>query len=322
MIGLLGKAQFGSVELCQHTRTGDIYALKTSHKGLIVKNDMQESVMRERECWLKADHPFIVTLHALFNQTKTVYFLMDYLPGGSLADVYSRKRYTGSHSAAKFYIAVMVSALKHLHKKRVIHRDLRPENILLMESGYPKLVDFGLAKCVIGKTYTTCGSPDYMAPEILVGTGHTRAVDWWSVGVLTFELLVGHSPFSSSNPMDSYSKVMRGITNVPFPRELHGAAGDLIHGSLQREPVDRLAMRQGGVDNVQKHDWFAGFQWQELKEMNLVPPHKPVLKSCIDRSNYKVTKADMPKPEQYNEVGQKWDKDFVPNSRSRLDSIE
>merc|ERR1712048_1190105 len=123
----------------------------------------------------------------------------------------------GRSPHAKFYVAGTVFAFEHLHSKKIIFRDLKPENLLLNSQGRVKLTDLGLAKVVIGKTFTTCGTPDYFAPELIAQKGHTRAVDWWTLGILTFELLGGHPPFEAASPMQIYQKVNKGINKVQFP---------------------------------------------------------------------------------------------------------
>merc|ERR1719277_1361873 len=129
--------------------------------------------------------------------------------------------------------------------------------MLLTNDGFCKLTDMGLAKFVIGRTYTTCGTPDYFAPEIIASTGHTNAVDWWTLGILLFELLSGHPPFESAYPMQIYSKVMKGINKVNFPPKCQGECGDLIKALLKKEPEQRAPVRPGGVDNLRSHKWFS-----------------------------------------------------------------
>merc|ERR1711972_761360 len=139
-----------------------------------------------------------------------------------------KKAFWGKVEHAKFYTAGTVFAFEHLHAKKIIFRDLKPENLLLNEKGEVKLTDMGLAKVVVGKTYTTCGTPDYFAPELIASKGHTDAVDWWTLGILTFELLSGHPPFESATPMQIYQKVSRGINKVQFPKKCKGDVESFI----------------------------------------------------------------------------------------------
>merc|ERR1712060_831999 len=235
-VGLLGCGGFGAVELWEHKATGETYALKGLSKGYIVKTGMQESVMNEKSILLMTNSFFIIKLFETYNGSQTLYFLLEPALGGELYATYNRKGFHGSEKHARFYIAGVVFAFEHCHQRRIIYRDLKPENLLLTEAGHIKLTDMGLAKFVIGKTYTTCGTPDYFAPEIIASTGHTNAVDWWMLGILLFELLSGRPPFESAYPMQIYSKVMKGISKVPFPAKCQGNVETLIKGLLKKEP--------------------------------------------------------------------------------------
>merc|ERR1712151_789537 len=150
------------------------------------------------------------------------------------------------------------------HDRKIIYRDLKPENLLINDLGHVKLTDMGLAKFVVGKTYTTCGTPDYFAPELISSSGHTNAVDWWTLGILLFELLTGHPPFESAYPMQIYSKVMKGIGKVQFPAKCQGAPENLIKGLLQKEPSERLPMKLGGTKNLKDHKWYQNFDWEAM----------------------------------------------------------
>jgi len=310
-IGLLGCGGFGAVELYEHKKTGETYAMKGLSKGYIVKTGMQDSVMNEKNILMMTNSPFIIKLFECYNGSQTLYFLMEPALGGELYATYNRKGFHGSEKHAKFYAAGVVYAFEHCHERRIIYRDLKPENLLLNDSGQIKLTDMGLAKFVIGKTYTTCGTPDYFAPELIASTGHTNAVDWWTLGILVFELMSGHPPFESAYPMQIYSKVMKGISKVPFPPKCQGPVGDLIKALLKKEPSERLPMRPGGTKNVRDHKWYSGFDWTSMKGLTLDPPYKPVVKSKKDIANFSARKEDMPRQIEYKDDGTGWDKEFA-----------
>lgn len=305
-IGLLGCGGFGTVELFEHAETKETYALKGLSKGYVVKTGMQESVMNEKNILMMTNSIFIIKCYETFNGTQTLYFLLEPALGGELYATYNRKGLHGSEKHAKFYIAGVVFAFEHCHERRIIYRDLKPENLLLTSSGGIKLTDMGLAKFVIGKTYTTCGTPDYFAPEIIASTGHTVAVDWWTLGVLLFELLSGHPPFESAYPMQIYSKVMKGINKIPFPAKCLGKPEAIIKGLLHKEPSQRLPMKTGGTKNMKECEWYKDFDWVAMSQMKLESPYKPIVKSKKDIANFSARKEDMPKQMEYKDDGSGW----------------
>lgn len=310
-LGLLGCGGFGAVELVEHKGTQETYAMKALSKGYIVKTGMQDSVMNEKNILCMTKSAFVIKLFETYNGSQTLYFLLEPALGGEVYATYNRKGFHGSEKHAKFYVAGTVLAFEHLHERRIIYRDLKPENLMLVQSGFVKLTDMGLAKFVIGKTFTTCGTPDYFAPELIESAGHTRAVDWWTLGILVFELMSGRPPFESSNPMQTYSNVKKGIDKVPFPAKCQGVAGEFIKGLLQKEPEIRLPMRPGGLSNLKKHGWFANFDWQAMTELALEPPYKPFVKNKKDMTNFSARKEDMPKQLEYVDPGTGWDQNFA-----------
>jgi len=309
-LGLLGCGGFGVVELVKHRDSGETYALKGLSKGYVVQSEMQESVMNEKNIMLMCNSPFIIRLHATYNSSQSLYFLMEVAMGGELYATYNCKGLHGSEKHARFYCAGVVLAFEHLHERHVIYRDLKPENVLLDSQGQPKLTDMGLAKFVIGRTYTTCGTPDYFAPEVIASTGHRCAVDWWTLGILIFELLTGHPPFESPTPMQIYVKVMKGIGKVQFPSKVGSAAIDVIKSILKTDPSERLPMRSGGSKNLKNHKWFAQFDWDAMLVGRITPPYLPVVTSKEDVANFSANEEDKPTQLPYYDDGTNWDGEF------------
>merc|ERR1719232_920259 len=255
-LGLLGCGGFGAVEMVEHVKTSETYALKALSKGYVVKSGMQQSVISEKNVQLMCDSPFIVTLFETYNGDQSLYFLLELALGGELYATYNKKNMWGNDTCAKYYVAGTTYAFEHLHSKKIVFRDLKPENLLLNDHGHVKLTDMGLAKVIVGKTFTTCGTPDYFAPELIASKGHTHAVDWWTLGILNFELMSGHPPFESAYPMQIYSKVMKGISKVPFPPKCQGPVGDLIKALLKKDPSERLPMQPQGQKKIRDHKWY------------------------------------------------------------------
>eukprot|EP00933_Yihiella_yeosuensis_P042548 TRINITY_DN3716_c0_g1_i1.p1 TRINITY_DN3716_c0_g1~~TRINITY_DN3716_c0_g1_i1.p1 ORF type:complete len:769 (-),score=246.47 TRINITY_DN3716_c0_g1_i1:125-2431(-) len=310
-LGLLGCGGFGAVEMVEHTPTGETYALKALSKGYVVKSGMQASVMSEKKVQLMCDSPFVVKLFETYNGGQSLYFLLELALGGELYATYNKKGLWGNEKCAQFYVAGTINAFEHLHSKKIIFRDLKPENLLLNDKGHIKLTDMGLAKVVAGKTYTTCGTPDYFAPELIASKGHTLAVDWWTLGVLTFELLSGHPPFESATPMQIYSKVTKGIGKIVMPKKCKGKVETLIKGLCAQNPADRLPMKKGGTANIRTHGWFSDFDWASFESFGMTPPYQPVVKSKKDVANFSARKEDMPPQVQYKDPKTGWDNDFA-----------
>jgi len=313
-LGLLGCGGFGAVEMVEHATSGDTYALKALSKGYVLKTGMQKSVMSEKDVQLMCDSIFVVKLYETYNGEQSLYLLLELALGGELYATYNKKGLWGNEKCAKFYVAGTVFAFDHLHDLKIIFRDLKPENLLLNEKGHVKLTDMGLAKVVVGKTFTTCGTPDYFAPELIASKGHTEAVDWWCLGILNFELLGGHPPFESASPMQIYQKVTKGINKVQFPKACKGTPESLIKGNCNANPSERLPMKKGGTENVKKHDWFKGFDWATMENVTMDPPYKPAIKNKKDMANFSARKEDMPPQVPYKDPKNGWDKDFATST--------
>lgn len=304
-IGLLGCGGFGSVTLVQHVDSKETYALKQMSKGHVVKLGMVEAVISERNVQFKCDSPFIVKLHQTFSDRESLYLLLDAALGGELYATYSRRNLWGKETHAKFYASGVVFAFEHLHRQKVIYRDLKPENLLLTDDGRCKLTDMGLAKEVLKKTYTTCGTPDYLAPEVLRNHGYNRAVDWWALGILVFELMSGHPPFESKSTMDTYKKIVKGIDAVSFPDAIKGPVGleDFVRGLCHSTPADRLPMKFAGTGHIKVHPWLKDFDWSAAEKRRMPPPYKPGVSGKTDLANFDSSRADMPEKVKYEDDG-------------------
>lgn len=305
-IGKLGVGAFGMVTLEADRRTGQTYALKAVSKGYLASLRMEYSVLNEKKILKMVDSPFIVRLMATYNDREYVYFLLEAALGGELFTTYERLRLYGSETHARFYVSCVTEALTHLHERHVIYRDLKPENLLLDSSGYCKLTDMGLAKVVQGGQATSMvGTPDYMAPEVVLCTGHGKAVDWWTLGVLLFELLVGKAPFEAETTLGIYDLIQEGIDKVRFPHACQNKSQDLVRSLCRLNPDSRLR-----TPALRDHGFFFGFDWVALRASRMESPHKPSVKTKTDLSNFRSSEGEDPPSRPYHDTGSGWDVDF------------
>ncbi|EDV99155.1 cGMP-dependent protein kinase, isozyme 2 forms cD5/T2 isoform X2 [Drosophila grimshawi] len=310
VIATLGVGGFGRVELVQ--TNGDnsrSFALKQMKKSQIVETRQQQHIMSEKEIMGEANCQFIVKLFKTFKDKKYLYMLMESCLGGELWTIL-RDKGNFDDATTRFYTACVVEAFDYLHSRNIIYRDLKPENLLLDEKGYVKLVDFGFAKKLQTgrKTWTFCGTPEYVAPEVILNRGHDISADYWSLGVLMFELLTGTPPFTGSDPMRTYNIILKGIDAIEFPRNITRNASNLIKKLCRDNPAERLGYQRGGISEIQKHKWFDGFYWWGLQNGSLEPPIKPSVKSVVDTTNFDDYPADPEGPPPDDVSG--WDKDF------------
>jgi CRP-like cAMP-binding protein/tRNA A-37 threonylcarbamoyl transferase component Bud32 len=221
-IKLLGIGSFGRVWLVKHTPTSKTFALKQMDKALILKHHQEKSVIREKSIMASLHHPFIVQLVSVFSDSTKIYMLLDLLQGGELFSVIHTRRYDGIPcNHASFYAQCLLMGLEHMHSRSIVYRDLKPENIMIDSHGYPVLVDLGFAKVVQNKTYTMCGTPEYLAPEIILSKGHDKGVDCWAFGVLIYEMIYGITPFFSSgiDQVTLFKRIVQGKFAFPPGRE-------------------------------------------------------------------------------------------------------
>ncbi|XP_073974387.1 serine/threonine-protein kinase N isoform X6 [Rhodnius prolixus] len=279
LLSVLGRGHFGKVILSQYKNTGEYFAIKALKKGDIIARDEVESLLSEKRIFEVANamrHPFLVNLFACFQTDAHVCFVMEYAAGGDLmmhihADVFTEPR-------AVFYAACVVLGLQYLHESNIIYRDLKLDNLLLDTEGYVKIADFGLCKEGMGygdRTGTFCGTPEFLAPEVLTETSYTRAVDWWGLGVLIFEMLVGESPF----PGDDEEEVFDSIVNdeVRYPRFLSLEAIAIMRRLLRKNPERRLGSSERDAEDVKRQAFFRNIQWDELLLRKVKPPFVPTV---------------------------------------------
>merc|ERR1719203_122563 len=229
-------------------------------------------------------HRRLVNLYRTYKDAYRVYFLLDACLGGELFTILRKKRYF-SEKSTKIYAGCVIEGFEYMHSRDIIYRDLKPENLVLERNGYLKITDFGFAKQVQGKTITLCGTPDYLAPEIVTGQGHSKGADWWTLGVFIYELLASVSPFYNSDPLLMYRAIVRGKYRTPkyFSEEVE----DLVAQLLKRRPTKRYGVIKGGVELIKNHAWFQGFSWGELAKSQLEAPYIPNVASKRDFSNFK-----------------------------------
>uniref|UniRef100_A0A8C1J615 protein kinase C n=1 Tax=Cyprinus carpio TaxID=7962 RepID=A0A8C1J615_CYPCA len=288
LIAVLGRGHFGKVLLAEYKKSGNMYAIKALKKGDIVARDEVESLMCEKRIFETVNsmqHPFLVNLFACFQTPEHVCFVMEYTAGGDLmmhihADVFTEPR-------AVFYAACVVLGLQFLHDNKIVYRDLKLDNLLLDTEGYVKIADFGLCKEGMGfgdRTSTFCGTPEFLAPEVLTDTSYTRAVDWWGLGVLIYEMLVGESPF----PGDDEEEVFDSIVNdeVRYPRFLSSEAIGIMRRLLRRNPERRLGSSEKDAEDVKKQPFFKNMDWEALLLRKLPPPFLPTIGGKEDISNF------------------------------------
>ncbi|XP_069598924.1 cGMP-dependent protein kinase 2 [Ranitomeya imitator] len=308
IITTLGVGGFGRVELVKVKNDTIAFAIKCIKKKHIVDNRQQEHIHSEKNILQEACSPFIVKLYRTFKDTKYVYMLLEACLGGELWSIL-RDRGSFDETTARFCIGCVAEAFEYLHQIGVMYRDLKPENLLLDTEGYVKLVDFGFAKKIFPgqKTWTFCGTPEYVAPEVILNKGHSFSVDFWSLGILLYELLTGSPPFTGPDQMMIYNVILQGIEKVEFHSKIARRSEDLIRRLCRQNPAERLGNMKNGIADIKKHRWFNGFNWEGLSLRNLPSPLKPELDGPMDHSYFDNYPPDdeIPPDEMSG-----WDQDF------------
>jgi len=292
MHNTLGTGTFGRVRLCG--LKGEVYAMKILQKSEEIRLNQQEHICSDRKILAAIDHPFIVILYRTFQDRHHVHMLLEYVNGG---EVFSHLRNAGrfSREFTKFYTGQIVLVLQYLHDMNIVYRDLKPENLLIAHNGYLKITDFGFAKELHQDTWTLCGTPEYLAPEIIQSKGHGLAVDWWALGILTYEMLCGYPPFYDENPFGIYQKILVG--KVDFPRYFDEFAKDIVKRLLTADKLQRLGgVQAGGAADIRRHKFFRGVDWNALGNCSIQAPIVPQVSSALDTHYFEEYDEDDDKP--------------------------
>jgi serine/threonine protein kinase len=331
---LLGKGSFGKVLLVKNNKDNNFYAMKILNKSNLIRITQIEHAKTEREILEKINHPFIVSLQFAFQTEDKLYLITDFMQGGELF-FHLKKEKKFSLKRARLYICEILLGLEHLHKNNIIYRDLKPENILMDKDGHIKLADFGLSKhlknnsehnnkqqhdtnnCNSCQAYTVCGTPDYLAPEILMGTGYDKTVDYWSFGVLIYEMLTGVYPFKSHIP--DLKDIKDDKVDINFnQKSLCVKSKDLINRLLTVQPSKRIGYGQSNADEIKNHAFFEGIEWDKVYnkqyELEFVPMFKDIEDlHCFDK---KYTGLDI------NEIMTKKKKFLITTKKSNVVNIK
>ena len=282
IIGTLGQGAFGKVFMVVQKDTGQIFAMKIMKISKILARSHELYINSECEILKSIIHPFIVRMHHAFQTSRKLYLIFDFASGGQLFLHLTREGLL-DESTVKIYAAEIVLAVSFLHERGIIHRDLKPENILLHGSGHICISDFGLAKQNIGnsscETNSFCGTIEYMAPEIISSAGHGKAADWWSVGVLLFEMMTGRPPYTGHSRMRIQERILKERLKVPS--YLSSEAASLIKLLLTKDAKNRLGSGPRGPQNVKDHKFFSGVNWDKVLNLEVTPSFQPKAENGI-----------------------------------------
>ena len=293
IISVIGRGYYGKVMLVEKKDTGELFAIKSIHKSFLVETDKTNSVILERNLMMKARYPFIVNLYFTFQTTSKFYLGLEYVDGGDLF-YHMTKVGTIPVDDAKLYVAEIGLALSYLHSIGIVYRDLKPENVLLDHNGHVKLVDFGLSKDILDNQYTTsfCGTPEYIAPEIVERKRYGYEVDEWALGVLLYEMVFGFPPFKHENKMELYALITKSEPSIPD--DLDPALADLLKLLLTKDPQKRPKFA-----DLKPHPFFADFDWEKVFNKEYTPSFLPESRSKTSVMNFDPNFTNEPPADSY-----------------------
>ena len=281
VLKLIGKGSFSKVYLVKNRLNHKIYSMKKLDKPFIKRTRQEQHIINERILLSKMNYPFLVKLYCCFQEQEHLYFILEFIQGGELF-FHLHREIRFDDDKTRFYIAELILVLNFLHTNKVIYRDIKPENILLDLEGHIKLTDFGLSRLCSGnneKVFTICGTPYYIAPEIIEKKGYNNTVDWWSLGCLMYEMLNGKPLFNFSNGKINTNEFKKDII---LPNNFSDEAKDLITKLLNLDPKQRLGAGPNGFKNLKNHKYFEGINWDDLENKKIKPPFIPVIDDPLD----------------------------------------
>ena len=298
-IKLIGKGSYGNVFLVRYNKNNMIYAMKVYKKSDLREKNQENNTKSERNLLTQINFPFIVEVKFAFQTDSKLFLVQEFIQGGDLFfHIHSGQKF--STQKTKFYLVEIILAIDFLHKNNMIYRDLKPENILIDSKGHIKLTDFGLSKIVTNieeKSFTICGTLQYIAPEIISGEGYNESVDWWSLGIIMYEMLAGKLPFKfnfdsqeeqEQNDLNIYDK------KIKYPSWIEENAKDLINKLLNKDPEKRIGSGKEGAENIKKHPFFSDIDWNKALNKELRPPFIPKIENETDIKYFEKSLVESP----------------------------
>ena len=302
-IYVIGKGSYAKVILVRNTEDGKLYALKVLNKERVELKRQENHVKTERDILVEMNRsPFLVNFFGSFQTPTKLYFILEYCAGGELFN-YLQKCKRFDEKTTKFYASQMVLAIEHLHKKDIVYRDLKPENVLIDGDGYIKISDFGLSRINVkgNDAKSICGTPEYLAPEIIMKIGYGKPVDWWTFGSIVFEMLTGFPPFYTKNRNELFERIK--FAPPSYPSYLSPTAKNFLECLLRKDPNKRLGATNGAAE-VKAHEWFAGINFDDILNKRVVPQFKPKVDANYGLQNFDKEFTDL------NTVSPDVDKNF------------